>query len=113
MVKFMIVFNKPADTEAFENVYNDFLALVERMPDIQRRQVVSVLGSPLGETDKHRILEVYFDDQLQMEEALRSRAGQEAGGELRRFPAGSFEMLFADVFEESGGSTPPATEDNV
>jgi uncharacterized protein (TIGR02118 family) len=107
MVKFMVMFNKPADNDAFENVYNDFLALVERMPDVRRRQVINILGSPLGGTDKHRILEVYFDEQAQMEESLRSKAGQEAGGELRRFPLGSFEMLFAEVFEEAGGSTPP------
>jgi uncharacterized protein (TIGR02118 family) len=108
MVKFMIIFHKPADADAFENVYNDFLALVERMPGIQRRQVINVLGSPLGETRYHRILEVYYDEQAQMEESLRSKAGQEAGGELRRFPTGSFEMLFAEVFEEAGGRTPSA-----
>lgn len=113
MVKFMVIFRKPADSEAFENVYNDFLALVERMPGIQRRQVINVLGSPLGETHYHRILEVYYDGQGQMEESLRSKAGQEAGGELRRFPAGSFEMLFAEVFEEAGGRTPPPAESNA
>jgi hypothetical protein len=43
-----------------------------------------------------------------MEEALRSKIGQEAGAELaKRFPAGSFDTLLADVFEESGGSPPP------
>ena len=106
MVKFMVIFQKPADSEAFENVYNDFLALIERMPGIARRQVINVVGSPLGETNYHRILEVYFDEQAQMEESLRSKAGQEAGGELRRFPKGSFEMIFAEVYEETGGSTP-------
>lgn len=105
MVKFMVIFRKPADNDAFENAYNDFLALVERMPGIQRRQVINVLGSPLGATNYHRILEVYYNEQAQMEESLRSKAGQEAGGELRRFPAGSFEMLFAEIFEEAGGRT--------
>ncbi len=107
MVKFMVIFHKPVDNDAFENVYNDFLALVERMPGIRRRQVINILGSPLGDTDKHRVLEVYYDEQAQMEGSLRSKAGQEAGGELRRFPAGSVEMLFAEVFEETGGQTPP------
>lgn len=113
MVKFMVIFHKPADSDAFENVYNDFLALIERMPGVTRRQVINILGSPLGDTNKHRILEVYFDEQAQMEESLRSRAGQEAGGELRRFPAGSFEMLFAEVFEEAGGHTPTGGSSNA
>jgi uncharacterized protein (TIGR02118 family) len=106
MVKFSIFFDKPTDLDAFETIYADFLALVERIPNIQRRQVNSVLGSPLGETPLYRILEVYFESYEAMDAALRTPAGQEAGGELRRLPAGTFQMIFADVFEEAGGSTP-------
>lgn len=92
---------------AFENRYNNLLALCERIPDIQRRQVVSVLGSPSGKPRYHRLLELYFADQAAMETALRSKAGQEAGRELtQRFPSGSVETAWADVFEEDGGSTP-------
>ena len=106
MVKFMILFAKPENPTAFEDIYNDFFALVERMPNIARRQVIDVLGSPIGETRLFRILEVYFDDREAMEAALRSKPGQEAGGELRRLPAGSFEMVFAELYEEDGGQTP-------
>lgn len=106
MVKFSILFHTPADTSAFETVYNDFLALIERMPNITRRQVNSILGSPVGETRLYRILEVYFDDYPTLDAALKSAAGQEAGAELRRFDPGAFEMFFADVFEETGGHTP-------
>jgi uncharacterized protein (TIGR02118 family) len=105
MVKFMILFYKTAHVNAFENLYNDFLALVERMPDIQRRQVIDVLGSPVGETRLHRILEVYFDTYDQMQAALQTPAGQEAGAELTKFPPGSFELVFAEVYEEVGGQT--------
>lgn len=106
MVKFMILFARPQDQMAFEDIYNDFFALVERMPNITRRQVIDVLGSPIGETRLFRILEVYFEDRETMEAALRTKAGQEAGGELRRFEPGSFEMVFAEVYEEEGGTTP-------
>jgi uncharacterized protein (TIGR02118 family) len=109
VVKFMILFAKPENPDEFENTYNDFFALVERMPDIMRRQVIDVLGSPVGETRLFRILEVYFNDRETMDAALRSKAGQEAGAELRRFRSGSFEMVFADVYEEEGGSTASAS----
>jgi uncharacterized protein (TIGR02118 family) len=106
MVKFLILFHQPQDTAAFEGSYNDFLALIERMPDIRRRQVVNVLGSPVGQPRYYRILEIYFDDKAALENSLRSKAGQEAGAELsRRFPADSYETLFADVYEETGGRT--------
>lgn len=106
MIKFMITFRRPENVSLFENAYNDLLALIERMPDVQRRQVVNVLGSPVGEPPYYRILEVYFESQEQMEAALRSKAGQEAGAELgRRFPAGTYQALYAEVFEEAGGRT--------
>ncbi len=107
MVKFIITFSTPANVGVFESAYNDLLALVERMPHIERRQVVNVLGSPLGEAPYYRILEIYFASVEQMEDSLRSPAGQETGGELsRRFTAGKFSAFYAEVFEEQGGSTP-------
>lgn len=105
MVKFMMVFRQPQNVEQFENSYNDLLALVERMPDVERRQVISVWGSPTGQSPYYRILEVYFKDRPTMERALRTPQGQEAGGQLMTFPAGSFEMVFADIYEETGGRT--------
>jgi uncharacterized protein (TIGR02118 family) len=106
MVKFMILFLKPAKIDEFETAYNDFLALIERMPDVTRRQVVHVNGSPTGFAPYYRILEIYFEDMPTLIGALKSRAGQEAGGELaRRFPEKSFEAVFAEVYEETGGQT--------
>lgn len=110
MVKFVILFNKPDNYDRFENGYNHFLMLVEAMPLVKRRQVNGVLGSPLGETALYRALEVYFDDFVDLDRALTSPAGQEAGGELaRRFPAGSFQMYFAEVYEEAGARTEGST----
>lgn len=105
MVKLVVLFYQPSDIEAFEFVYNAFLALVERMPLITRRQVNSVLGAPQGNSKLYRVLEVYFEDYDRLREALRTPQGQEAGGELRRLPAGAFEMYFAEVYEEVGGRT--------
>lgn len=106
MIKFMILFGPPEDSESFENVYQDFLALIERMPNIQRRQVVHVTGSPQGAPKVHRILEIYFDSTDAQTEALMSPMGQEAGKELMRLPADSYQLLLTDVYEEEGGSSP-------
>lgn len=110
MVKLSILFRVPLDADAFENRYNDLLALIERLPEITRRQVVNVIGSPTGETVYHRVLELYFEDEDRLRAALMSPAGQEAGGEIFRFPEGSFEVFFADVYEEAGGSTETTTD---
>lgn len=110
MVKFMMIFYQPDSVMKFENMYNDLLALVERMPAITRRQVVNSLGSLTGTARIYRILEVYFEDETLMRAALMSARGQEAGAELRtRFPRDSYEIIYAQVYEEAGGHTPQAS----
>jgi hypothetical protein len=111
MVKFSIMFYRPSEPRltAFEPAYNKFLEMVEEIPDIQRRQVVDVLGSPEGNSSFYRIIELYFDDQDTMTAALNTEAGQRAGAGLYEVfrPKGyRFDTLFADVYEEAGGSTP-------
>jgi uncharacterized protein (TIGR02118 family) len=105
MIKFVVMFRQPEDMTVFENAYNDFLALVERMPSIKRRQVVHVLGSPMGNAPYHRLLEIYFDTEDLLKASLMSPQGQEAGNELARFKQGSFDVQFAEVYEEEGGNT--------
>lgn len=106
MHKFMMIFYQPLNPERFEDSYNSLLALVERMPYILRRQVITVTGSPMGQSNILRILEVYYESSAKMQESLMSPPGQEAGGQIATFPQGSFEMVFADVYEEDGGYTP-------
>lgn len=108
MIKFMILFDQPEDPENFENVYQDFLALVERMPHILRRQVVHITGSPQGTPTLYRILELYFESADAQQDALMSAIGQEAGKELSRLPQVAVQLLFADVYEEEGGRTSPS-----
>lgn len=106
MIKFMILFRQPLMLETFEARYNTFLALVEQMPHIQRRQVASITGSPAGSSPYYRVLEIYFANKESMEASLQSTHGQAAGVHLNSFQQGSFEMLFAEVYEEVGGQTP-------
>lgn len=107
MMKLMIIFKQPTDLSRFETTYNSILALVERMPNVTRRQVNAVIGSPTGPSPFYRVLEVYFDSQQAMADSLRSPRGQEAGAELTSLPAGTFDVLFTEVYEEAGGYTPP------
>ena len=109
MYKFMIIFRQAEDADRFESQYNQFLSRVEKMPGVTRRQVINVMGSPTGQSPYYRILEVYYNNRREMELSLATPIGQEAGRQLRAFPAGGFEMLFAEVYEETGGWPPERT----
>lgn len=116
MIKFVVAFHHPANLDQFDGVYHDFLALIENMPYITRRQVVHVYGSPQGKAPYHRVLELYFATDEELKASLRSTEGQEAGNELARFGEGLFDVFFAEVYEEEGGSTPvpePAPSQNA
>lgn len=99
MVKFVVCFKHPADASAFETVYQNFLALCERIPELMRQQVVHVLGAPQGKANYYRILELYFSDQDTLQTALLTPQGQEAGSELTRFESGSLEIYYGDFYE--------------
>lgn len=113
LVKFMILFHKPVNVAGFETKFTHFLAKIEEMPYIERRQIMHVTGSPQGEAAYYRILEVYFDTKEIMQTALNSQAGQRAGAALGRFDAGTVEMMFADVYEEAGGQTPKPVDETA
>jgi len=112
MIKFVILFRQPEKPESFETIFQDFLALVERMPHIQRRQVAHITGSPQGAPEFYRILELYFASTEDQRAALLSPIGQEAGQELRRLPTEAVQLLFADVYEEAGGRTKSAAQNS-
>lgn len=113
MVKFMIIFHNPGRSiQKFEEGYTKFLAMIEQIPDIERRQVTDVQGSPEGKSPYYRMLELYFKDKATMTAALNSEAGQKAGAALYTVfkPLNfKFDTVFADVYEEAGGQTPPTT----
>ncbi len=99
MVKLSILYRRPADEPAFEAQYNQNLALMEKLPGIQRRQAGLVLGSPSGQSPYRRILELYFTDFPTLDQALLSTEGRAAGAHLMTF-ARDAEVIFSEVFEE-------------
>lgn len=106
MFKLMMIFKQPVGKPRdFEIRYNELLGLVEGMPNVLRREVSNVLGSPAGASPYYRVLEIYFESRQTMEAAMLSPRGQEAGAHMTNFPPGSFEVALADVYEEAGGHT--------
>ncbi len=100
MVKLSLLFHQPPDISTFEEHYNRNLALLEKMPGVQRRQACFVIGSPAGQSPYYRILEFYFVDREALDAALTSAEGQAAGRDLIAYTGHSVELVFSEVFED-------------
>ena len=99
MVKLSILYRRADDETVFEAHYNQNLALMEKLPGIQRRQACVVLGNPAGNCPYSRVLELYFADYAALDQALLSQEGRAAGADLMQF-ARDAEVLFAEVYED-------------
>jgi len=100
MLKFMVMFRAPQPGVSFDEALNVFISHIAHIPDVQRQQVVFPLGSPINTMPYVRIIELYFNSQTQMNEALRTPEGQIAGQLLNGFAPNSFDVVYAEVYEE-------------
>jgi uncharacterized protein (TIGR02118 family) len=104
MVKVIVLLQEPERTirpNDYATQYNGFLMLLEHMPKLKRKAVCSVYAGPGGMAVYNAVVELYFETREDMQAALTSPEGVEAGQALLKFAGTQAIMLFADVLEES------------
>jgi len=98
MVKFIALYKKPADVDAFEKHYNEVhVPLVKKMPGLKRVEVAHMTGSPGGEPAFYMIAGLYFDSKNAMFDALNSDEGKAAAKDVMGFAGDIVTMMFAQV----------------
>ncbi|NOY98228.1 MAG: EthD family reductase [Chloroflexi bacterium] len=98
MHKLVILFDQPIDWQSFEQGWQKFMALAEKMPGL-RKETVSEVGRLVFGSESQRYLkihELYFDSREALEAALQSEAGQAAGKWLHEFSHRRFALLTAE-----------------
>lgn len=110
MVKFVILFRRPAQAGTFETRYARSLTLLAKMPGVRHIDDGSVIGSPSGSTAYARVVEVSFDDFDALDAALTAPHGVAAGKDLMEF-APDAELLFLEVADER--TQQPLTPQNL
>jgi uncharacterized protein (TIGR02118 family) len=104
--KLIILFNQPADPEAFEQRWSEeFVPLAERLPGLQRVVVSHTAGGPAGPVPIYLIHELHFSGMNALTRAMTSPEGVAAGQCLVRLAGSSATLLFAEHMEDAPGST--------
>ena len=89
-VKLVVIYPRPKDVEAFENVYQtEHVPLaVTRLSGKTKMVATKVLGSPQGTPPFYRVAEVYFPSMQALEQCASSAGGQETLAHAAKISAG-------------------------
>lgn len=98
-VKLTVVYDNPADPEAFEQHYRTVHApLAAKLPDVQRIENAKVFpkedGSP---TPAYRTADLYFADYATAVAALGTEAGQALIADTLKLGAAGVKLLLSDI----------------
>ncbi len=101
MYKLILLFSSPENFDSYEQDWQKFMALVEKLPGLRRetvsrveRTVFALAGEPI-----YKIHELLFDSKDALEAAINSPAGQAAGQWLQEFTRGRVMILTAEHLE--------------
>lgn len=100
MVKYVALYRKPADAEAFDEAYfASHLPLVERTPGLLRAEVAKVtrvfVPGFLDGHELHVVAEMYFESAQAMKDAFKSPEWQAAGANLTEIGGMELVAMFA------------------
>lgn len=110
MIKLLIFFRKPTNTDVFEDRFATHVQLINAMPNIKRTVVNRAIGAPRGEPAYTLIHEVFFADLAAATYALNTPEGRTAGTDMLNFARDAVTM-FAEVWGEDVAETPaPSAE---
>ncbi|HEY8374138.1 MAG TPA: EthD family reductase [Pseudonocardiaceae bacterium] len=107
MIKYIALYRKPADTEAFaEKYFATHLPLVAKTPGLVRCEVARVqrtyVPGFLGDTEPFLIAEMYFESKEAMKTAFASEEWKAAGANLAEIGGMELVAMFAaEVLENA------------
>jgi len=106
MVKLLILFKKPLDTEAFlKYYYQDFAPLVKKLPDLKALVSNRVKGEILGgEPTYFLICELHFSTREGFKAAVKSSVYRNLGSSIAVFAKGLVTILVTEIDTPIGSS---------
>ena len=99
MVKAVVLYGPPEDSDAFERYYaNTHTALAKAVPGLRRFEAAQGVATPDGSAVPYqRIAELTFDDMDALQAGLGSDEGQAAVNDIANFATGGVTVFFAEI----------------
>jgi uncharacterized protein (TIGR02118 family) len=96
MVRFLVLYDTPADPEAFDRYYREIhIPLARQLPGLRRYTVSRNHRGVRGDASYHMIAELDFDDMDALREAFASEIGQATGADVPNFaPTGVRSLVY-------------------
>ncbi len=100
MVRVLVLYNTPADPEAFDRYYEQtHIPLARQLPGLQR-YTVSKNVTPLGGDAKYYLVaELDWDSMEAMQAAFGSPIGRETAADVPKFATGGSSLMVYEVAE--------------
>lgn len=94
MFKVTVIYNHPADPEAFEKYYAEtHTPIAMKIPTLIRVELTKFLDMPDGKAAYYRMAELCFATAEDMQSAMASAEAQAATGDLANFATGGATFL--------------------
>jgi uncharacterized protein (TIGR02118 family) len=99
MVKAIVLYGPPEDTDAFERYYADtHTALATAIPGLQRFEAAEAIATPDGsELPYQRIAELTFEDMDALQAGFGSEEGRAAVDDIPNFATGGVTIFIAEI----------------
>ncbi len=99
MMKVSVLYGRPDDPATFEEYYaNNHLPLAAKIANVQRFETGKVVATPDGsEPPYHRITELWFESEEQMQSSLGSEEGEAAVADIPNFATGGATIVISEV----------------
>lgn len=95
MIKVIVLYKHPKDPEHFKRYYKEkHLPLVAKMIGITKTEITEIQGAPDTETSDYFLMaELYYKDEVQMQESMASPEGQDTVNDLSNFATGGVTVM--------------------
>jgi uncharacterized protein (TIGR02118 family) len=99
MMKVTVLYGIPKNPDEFEKYYEStHLPIAAKMKGVARLELTKCIAGPDGGKPAfHRMAELYFTNQAEMEQSLGSAEGQATVADLQNFATGGVTVLIGSI----------------